>query len=123
MRIFAENPAATYRKVDLDARIEAAAKGDLTRICLEEASSALGQALLALERQPESAPQDALSRAHGIALWLARSVGTENPLRDHLIQFYGGIAAGIRRNMARPSVGEIGQIRVDIADLLEAARA
>ena len=37
MRLLSDNPAAAYRRVDLDARIEASASDELTRICLEEA--------------------------------------------------------------------------------------
>ena len=122
MRLLSDNPAAAYRRVDLDARIEASASDELTRICLEEAVSALGQAVLALESEPRRAPHEALSRAHGIALWLARSVAADNPLREPLTQFYGGLAATIQRNIAEPQIEQISQARGDFADLFEAAR-
>lgn len=122
MRLLSENPAAAYRRVDLDARIEASASDDLTRICLEEAVSALGLAVLALQSEPRRATFDALSRAHGIALWLARSVASDNPLHGPLTQFYGGLAATIQRNIAEPQIEQIAQAREDFADLLEAAR-
>ena len=119
--MLSHNPAAAYRRVDLDARIEASESGDLTRICLEEVISALGQALVALERAPERTPRQPLARAHGIALWLAQSVADDNPLREQLRQFYGGLATLIRRNMSGARVGEITQARDDFADVLEAA--
>ncbi|WP_298471513.1 hypothetical protein [uncultured Erythrobacter sp.] len=122
MQMLSQNPAKAYRRVDLDARIEASASGDLTRICLEEVVSALGQALLAFERAPQRAPREPLARAHGIALWLAQSVAADNPLREQLIQFYGGLAALIRRNMTQPIEAEISRARDDFADLLEAAK-
>lgn len=122
MQMLSRNPAAVYRKVDLDARIEASSGEDLTRICLEEAVAAMGQALAALERNPELPPRDPLSRAHGIALWLAQSVAPENPLREQLTQFYGGLATLIRRNMSEPRVAEVERIRGDFGDLLEATR-
>ncbi len=115
--------AAAYRRVDLDARIEASSGKDLTLICLEEAVSALGQALIALERMPDRAPGEPLSRAHGIALWLARSVAPDNPLHEPMTHFYGGLAATIMRNMRRASFGELSQARDDFADLLGAAKA
>ena len=121
MQMLSHNPAAAYRRVDLDARIEASESGDLTRICLEEVIAALGQALAALERAPDRAPRDPLARAHGIALWLAQSVAEDNPLRDQLRQFYGGLAALIRHNMAEAQVEEITRARDDFADVLEAA--
>lgn len=113
--------AAAYRRVDLDARIEASSGQDLTLICLEEAVSALGQALLALERAPDRAPAEPLSRAHGIALWLARSVAPNNPLHGPMVQFYGGLAATISGNMRRASFAQLAQARSDFADLLGAA--
>ncbi|MDJ0642349.1 MAG: hypothetical protein QNJ15_05990 [Erythrobacter sp.] len=121
MQVLAQNPTAAYRRVDLDARIEAAASGDLTRICLEEVIAALGQALVALERAPDRPPRAPLARAHGIALWLAQSVADDNPLRDQLRQFYGGLAAQIRGNLAKPRMEEIAKARDDFADVLEAA--
>ncbi|MEQ8773025.1 MAG: hypothetical protein RIC51_09355 [Erythrobacter sp.] len=121
--MLALDPAAAYRRVDVDARIEAARGGELTRICLEEVVTALGQALLSLERKPQLPPREALARAHGIALWLARSVDPANPLHGALVQFYGGLASLIRRNMVRAVADEIAQARSDFADLLEAARA
>ena len=117
------NPATAYRRVEVDARIEAARGSELTRICLEEVVAALGQALLALERKPAAAPREALARAHGIALWLARSVDEANPLYGSLVQFYGGLASLIRRNMVRAVPEEIRQARGDFADLLDAAEA
>ena len=117
------NPAAAYRRVEIDARIEAARGSELTRICLEEVVAALGQALVALERRPGVNPRESLARAHGIALWLARSVDPDNPLHAALVQFYGGLASLIRRNMVRAVRAEIEAAHGDFADLLEAARA
>ena len=116
------HPAAAYRRVDVDARIEAAGGSELTRICLEEVVTALSQALLAQERNPGVVPRDPLARAHGIALWLGRSVDPANPLHEPLVQFYGGLASLIRRNMVRAVTSEIMQARSDFADLLDAAR-
>jgi len=120
MHNFAAGPAKAYRRVELDARIEAAPAADLTRICLEEAISALGQALIAIERAPSDIPREALSRAQGIAVWLARSVAPDNPMRQALLDFYGGIAATIARNMSRARYGELAQVRADLADVLQA---
>jgi flagellin-specific chaperone FliS len=122
MHMLTSNPAAAYRRVELDARIEAAGKADLTRICLEEAVAALGQALAALERQPGRVPHEPLSRAQVIALWLAGSVDQSHPLRASLVQFYGGEAAAIRRCLTVPDAHTIEQVRCDFAELLEAGR-
>ena len=123
MQRLSEKAASAYRRIDLDARIEASSGEDLTLICLEEAVAALGQALHALERSPDQVPHDALARAHGIAMWLARSVAPENPMRTAMVQFYGGLAATITQNRTTPSVRELAQARTDYADLLEAVRS
>ena len=118
-----KSAASTYRRIDLDARIEASSGEDLTLICLEEAVSALGQALIAIRRSPDKTPHEPLARAHSIALWLARSVAPDNPLRAALTQFYGGLAAAIARNRVRASEDELLRVREDFADLLGAAKA
>jgi flagellin-specific chaperone FliS len=130
MRMLNQNPAAAYRRVALEARIEASGGADLTRICLEEALGALGQALIVLERSEQdrqgvramsSAGHPPLVRAQSILLWLARSVAPEHPLGASLKAFYGGLAAQIGGQILQPDARRIEEIRSDIRDLLEAA--
>jgi len=121
MQMLSRNPADAYRRVELDARVAASSGPDLTRICLEEAVAALGLALLALERR--RSPVDPLSRAHGIITWLAGGVSPENPLRDQLRQFYGGLAASIGRNIRDPVDADIEGARNDLRDILAAAQS
>ncbi len=123
MQMLNDGPAAAYRRVDLDARIEASSREHLTLICLEEAVAALAQALLALEREPDRVPSEPLARAQGIAVWLARSVAPENPLYEPMKQFYGGIARTLTRNMRRAYFGELSQVREHFTDLLDAVKA
>ena len=120
MHLLARSPSAAYARVDLDARIEASTSVELTRICIEAAVAALGQALIALERAPAVPPREALARAHGIALYLARAVAPDNPLREALVTFYGGLAETIGRNLREPRAPEITQARGDLQDLLAA---
>ncbi|MEE4289281.1 MAG: hypothetical protein V2J14_07915 [Erythrobacter sp.] len=120
MQPLARSPAAAYARVDLDARIEASTSADLTRICLEAAVAALGQALIALERAPGVPPVEALARARGIALYLARAVDPQNPMRGALVTFYGGLAETLGRNLREPRIADIVQVRGDFEDLLSA---
>ena len=120
MHMLSRNPAAAYRRVTLDARIEASGSGDLTRICLEEALAALGQYLIALDRS-QTPPRGGLDRAQTIMLWLAKSVAPEHPLHASLKAFYGGLARQIGANILQPDAGEISRIKNDIRDLLVAA--
>lgn len=120
MQMLSTNPAAAYRRVALDARIEASGGGDLTRICLEEAHAALGQAHGAVMRGALSV-REPLIRAQTILLWLARSVAPEHPLRSSLQAFYGGLAGQIGANIPQADGAALARIRGDISDLLEAA--
>jgi len=120
MQMLNRHPAATYRKVELDARIEASGGADLTRICLEEAEAALGQALIALGRS-QAVPTASLTRAQSIMLWLAGSVAPAHPLYAALRQFYGGLASQIGACLQQADAAEVARIQNDIRDLLEAA--
>ena len=120
MQMLSRNPAAAYRRVALEARIEASGSGDLTRICLEEALAALGQSLIALDRS-QTPPRGCLDRAQTIILWLAKSVAPEHPLHASLKAFYGGLAGQIGANILQPDAGELFRIQSDIRDLLVAA--
>lgn len=121
MQMLARNPAAAYRRVALEARIEASGGADLTRICLDEADAALGQALMALERS-QTPPREPLQRAQTIMVWLTHSVAPEHPLSASLKAFYGGLAAQIGINIQQAERQDLARIRADIRDLLDAAR-
>lgn len=120
MQMLARNPAATYRRIELDARIEASGSADLTRICLEEAVAALGTALVLLDRS-QAVPREPLARAQTIVVWLAQSVAPAHPLYATLKQFYGGLANQIGLNLQRPDTQTIARVREDLADVLAAA--
>lgn len=120
MQMLQTNPAAAYRRVELDARIEASGRGDLTRICLEEALTALGQALLALDRS-QGVPSEPLTRAQTIMVYLAQSVAPGHPLQASLKAFYGGLASQIGATFLHAEPAVIARIQRDIMDILEAA--
>ena len=119
MQMLSRNPAAAYRRVALEARIEASGGADLTRICLEEAQAAIGHALIALDRGAP-VPREPLTRAQTIMLWLAGSVAPGHPLGASLKAFYGGLAGQIGAGIQQPDAGRLLAIRTDISDLLEA---
>lgn len=131
MQMLSRNPAAAYRRVALEARIEASGSADLTRICLEEAEAALGAALIAADRaqtphrgasDPSQNPvREPLQRAQTILLWLARSVAPEHPLGASLKAFYGGLAAQIAGQFQQADASALAEIRSDIRDILVAA--
>lgn len=120
MQMLAPNPAAAYRRVAIEARIAASGSADLTRICLEEAQAALGQALIALDRS-QTPPREPLARAQTILLWLAASVAPGHPLGASLKAFYGGLAGQIGANILQVDAGALARIHSDISDIMEAA--
>jgi hypothetical protein len=120
MHMLSRNPAAAYRRVALEARIEASGSADLTRICLEEAQAALGQALIALDRSL-TPPREPLTRAQTIMLWLAQSVAPGHPLGSSLKAFYGGLAGQIGANLLQADARVVAEIRKDISDVIRAA--
>jgi flagellin-specific chaperone FliS len=120
MQMLSRNPAAAYRRVALEARIEAAGSADLTRICLEEAAAALAQARLALPRS-STAYREPLTRAQTIMVWLAQSVAADHPLSATLMTFYGGLASQIGAQIQHADAGALEAIRNDINEVLEAA--
>ena len=120
MQMLSQNPAAAYRRVALEARIEASGSADLTRICLEEAQAALGQALIALDRSL-TPPREPLTRAQTIMLWLAQSVAPGHPLGSSLKAFYGGLAGQIGANLLQADAAFLARIQSDIRDILQAA--
>lgn len=119
MQMLARGPVAAYRRVALDARIEASGSADLTRICLEEAQAALGQALIALGRSL-TPPREPLTRAQTIMLWLSHSVAPDHPLGSSLKAFYGGLAGQIGANLLQADSRILEEIQKDISDVLQA---
>lgn len=120
MQMLSRNPAAAYRRVALEARIEASGSADLTRICLDEAQAALGHALIALDRA-QTPSREPLLRAQTILLWLAKSVAADHPLGASLKAFYGGLAGQIGAQILQADARTIAEIRKDISDVLAAA--
>lgn len=120
MQMLSRNPAATYRRIELDARIEASGRADLTRICLEEALAGIGRVVAAFDRGL-APPREPLARAQSIMVWLAQSVAPGHPLGASLRQFYGGLASQIGANILQPDAAAMRRVMSDIRDLLEAA--
>jgi flagellin-specific chaperone FliS len=118
--MLSRNPATAYRRVALEARIEASGSADLTRICLEEAAAAVAQAKLVLPRS-STGYREPLTRAQTIMVWLAQSVAPEHPLRASLKAFYGGLASQIGAQIQHADAHTLEAIRNDINEVLEAA--
>lgn len=114
------NPAAAYRRVALEARIEASGRADLTRICLDEAQAALGQALIALDRV-QTPLREPLIRAQTILVWLTQSVDPAHPMQASLRAFYGGLASQIGAALHHADAAVLAEIQQDIRDVLAAA--
>lgn len=110
-----DNPAATYRRVEFDARIEGSDGAALTRLCLERAIAEIARARSAADRTTRS---DALAGAGAALLALVEGVAPDNPLRRPLLEFYGGVRAGVLATLTRPDDATLAQAERDLSDVL-----
>lgn len=110
-----EDPAATYRRVEFDARVEGSDGVGLTRLCLERAVGALNQACASRCRATRA---DALGQAGAALLALREGVAPDNPLRTPLVQFYGSARAAVMASVARFDEARLEAVERDLVDVL-----
>ena len=119
MLLLAHDPAASYRRVELDARVEGSDGAELTRICLEEAIADLNLASAAQRSYDVILRNAALSRAIRTMTALSSGIATDNPLRRELQLLYGGVRLTISEAIAQYQQGEIDRVRIDLEDIWE----
>jgi len=119
----AQSPQSAYRKVELDARIEASQGAQLALICLEELHGSLAQAALALQRGQRARFASEVGRAGAILAFLHRTVDPDHPMRDALCAFYRGAAVTLRQVRKAAELPVLDRLRDDIHDVIEAFRA
>ncbi len=110
-----EDPAATYRRVEFDARVEGSDGAGLTRLCLERAIGAIGQARNAKAHHVRA---DALGQAASALFALREGVALDNPLRNALVQFYGGARAEVMACVVRFDPARLEEVKRDLSDVL-----
>jgi len=119
----AQTPHLAYRKVELDARIEASHGAQLALICLEELRGSLAQAALALQRDQRARHAREIGRAGAILAFLHRTVDPDHPMREALCAFYRGAATTLQQIRKASDLPRLDRLREDIKDIIEAFRA
>lgn len=109
-----DDPTTIYRRVEFDARIEGSDGAALTRLCLERAIGEIARARSASDRATRA---DALAGAGAALLALMEGVALDNPLRRPLLEFYGGVRAGVLATLIRPDDATLAQAQRDLSDV------
>lgn len=110
-----EDPAATYRRIEFDARVEGSDGAGLTRLCLERAITALGRAQGA---RSHAVRAEALGQAASALFALREGVSPDNPLRTALVQFYGSARAAVMGSVTRYDAARLEAVERDLEDVL-----
>ena len=112
-----QDPAAAYRRIELDARVEGSDALELARVCLDEAIAQLRRAALAEARGNRFARNDALMRAAAGIAALQRGVARDNPLRGPLLTLYGSAELAVRAALADYRRAVLDRVSDDLRDI------
>lgn len=118
MLSLANDPAASYRRVELDARVEGSDGAGLTRICLEEAIADLNLAGTAQRSRDVIRRNAALGRAIRTITALSAGIAADNPLRREFQLLYGGARHAVSESLADYRQAELDRVRGDLEDIL-----
>ena len=110
-----DDPAATYRRVEFDARVEGSDGAGLTRLCLERAIEAIAAARAARTRGVRA---ESLGQAASALFALREGVAPDNPLRTALVQFYGGARTEVMACVVRFDGARLEAVGRDLSDIL-----
>jgi flagellin-specific chaperone FliS len=117
------NPQEAYRRVDFDARIAAAAPGELVVLCLEQFVTATGSAIIAHERQNNLLKSQSLTRALSALMALQMGVDGNVGIAAALGQFYGAARRTLLDSVLHFDVDAIKATRQDFMEVWEALAA
>lgn len=112
-----QSPAETYRKVELDARIEGTNGPKLGLLCLDAVIDALDRALAADSSRASPLRRSSLVKANTVALGLLRSVDTSNSTGAALAEFYRTASHIIAQSMKGFDAETIGALRDDFSEI------
>ena len=118
------DPREAYRRSEIDARVEGGADpANLVRLCLEQAISGLGLAIIADQREDPAARSKALTRALSAVTALDMGVDRAAPLADALLQIYGAAKRAILDSVVSFDAERLGRVREDFVDIAQALSA
>jgi flagellin-specific chaperone FliS len=117
------NPHEAYRRVDFDARIAAAAPGELVVLCLEQFIAAAGSALVAHERHNNLLKSQAMTRAMSALTALQMGIDGSVGIAAALGQFYGAARKTLLDSVIDFEASAIQAMRQDFIDVARALAA
>jgi flagellin-specific chaperone FliS len=115
------DPREAYRRSEIDARVHGGADpADLVLLCMEQAISSLGLALIAHERNDRAGRSKALTRALSAVTALDMGVDRDAPLADALLQLYGAARKAILDSVLAFDAEVLGRVRQDFIEIAAA---
>jgi flagellar protein FliS len=117
------NPDEAYRRSAFDARVQGGDTASLVLLCLEQAVSGLGGALLAEKRHDPAARSKALTRALTAITALEMGVDRGAPLAGPLLLVYGGARRALLESVVDFDPALLTSARQDLLDIETALRS
>jgi flagellin-specific chaperone FliS len=113
------DPAATYRRIEFDARVSGAGHAELVTLLVEEFVSALQSALYAHEHGHNQRKSAAITRAITVLTTLELGVapGDEGSIGATLLQFYRGGKRTVLDSVVGFDPEAIARLRDDFEDI------
>lgn len=111
------NPLESYRRVELDARVEGSDGIGLTRLCLERALADLNVALQANRTDNPTVRSDALLRTCEALLVLRGGTDPSSPIAEQLESFYGSLYVTVRQCVNNWNETTVQIARGDLMDI------
>jgi flagellin-specific chaperone FliS len=111
------DPAETYRRIDLDARVTGSGGADLVLLCMDHAGAALSQALWADRHGGRDACGKALARARSGIVALRLGVDSAIPLAEQLLTLYGAMETSITASQFRFNRAAMERVKADLDDI------
>ncbi|GMN01813.1 flagellar protein FliS [Erythrobacter sp. MTPC3] len=113
------DPSETYRRIELDARVEGADGAGLTRVCLEKAIGELSRAGPANRTGNRAVRNEALTKASAAIAALIKGVDQANPLREPLLHLYESAIHAVRGALSDYRQDVIDRVGTDLDDILK----
>lgn len=111
------SPAATYRRVDFEARVAGARPEELVLVCYEQAIDALGSALSAERAGDNPRKSEALTRALAALTALQLGVDEGNPVAPAVGQWLNASRSRILDSVLAFDPAGIAELRADLSEI------
>jgi flagellin-specific chaperone FliS len=117
------SPAEVYRRIDFDARVEAARPAELVSLCYDKLVTALGTAIYAHDHRDPAQKSESLTRALAAVMALRLGIAGEEGVARALHQLYEGAGRTILESVAAFDAIALSRLRNDIREIAAALSA